>query len=171
LNIPGVAARWGTMNAWKNELDAVVGARHGGKVDHVLPALRDLDARHPHAAEIAFQLAYTLELSGAATEAVPHYERALALGLAEAEHLNALAGLGNALRLAGQAARAVDLLARAALQFPEARELVAYRALALRDAGRQREAVQVLMELALELGTDDLGLAAHQRALRHHAGR
>jgi hypothetical protein len=63
------------------------------------------------------------------------------------------------------------LLARAELQFPEARELVAYRALALRDAGREREAVQVLLELALEVGTDDLGLAAHQRALRHHAAR
>ncbi|MBC8008972.1 MAG: hypothetical protein H7067_02610 [Burkholderiales bacterium] len=43
------------------------------------------------------------------------------------------------------------------------------RALALRDAGRPAEAVQALMELALEVGAEDLGLAAHQRALRHHA--
>lgn len=154
---------------WKPELDAIVGARHGGRIDHVLPALRALDTRHAHVAEIAFQLAYTLELAGRHTEAVPHYERAVALGLTPAEHLNALVGLGNVLRLAGEPARAADLLARAELQFPEARELPAYRALALRDAGRPAEAVQALMELALEVGGDDLGLSAHQRALRHHA--
>lgn len=154
---------------WKPELDAIVGARHGGKIEHVLPALRRLDERHPHTPEIAFQLAYTLELSGAPAEAAPHYERALSLGLSPAEHLNALVGLGNTLRLAGQAARAADLLDRAERQFPDAHELPAYRALALRDAGRADEAVEVLMTLALEVGAEDLGLAAHQRALRHHA--
>ncbi len=159
----------GPMEAWKPELDAIVGARHGGKIDHVLPALRALDQRHPHIAEIAFQIGYTLDLAGRAAEAVPHYERAIALGLSPAEHLNALVALGNALRLAGSAESAVDLLARAELQFPDARELPAYRALALRDAGRAGEAVQTLMELALEVGAEDLGLAAHQRALRHHA--
>jgi tetratricopeptide (TPR) repeat protein len=157
------------MEPWKAELDAIVGARHGGKIDHMLPALRALDTRHPHAPEIAFQLAYTLELGGRPAEAVAPYERALALGLSPAEHLNALVGLGNALRLAGEAERAAELLGRAELQFPEARELTAYRALALRDADRASEAVQVLMDLAIEVGAEDLGLAAHQRALRHHA--
>ncbi len=154
---------------WKPELAAIIGARHGGRIVTVLPALTALDARHPHVAEIAFQLGYTHELAARPAAAVPHYERAVALGLSPAEHLNALVGLGNVLRLAGDPARAADLLARAALLFPDARELPAYRALALRDAGRAAEAVQTLMELALEVGAEDLGLAAHQRALRHHA--
>lgn len=157
------------MEAWKPELDAIVGARHGGKIDHVLPALRALDQRHPHIPEIAFQIGYTLDLAGHAAEAVPHYERAITLGLSPAEHLNTLVALGNALRLAGSPDDAVELLARAELQFPDAHELPAYRALALRDAGRSAEAVQTLMELALDVGAEDLGLAAHQRALRHHA--
>lgn len=156
-------------SAWKPELDAILGARHGGQIEHVLPALRVLDARYARVAEIAFQLGYTLELAGRAAEAVGHYERALALGLGPAEHLNALVGLGNALRLAGQPERAVELLARAELQFPDAREVTAYRALALRDAGQAAAAVQTLLELVVELGNEDLGLAAHQRALRHHA--
>ncbi len=157
------------MDAWKSELDAILGSRHGGRTDHVLPALRALDARHAHVPEIAFQLGYTLDLADRPAEAVPCYERALALGLSPAEHLNALVGLADALRRSGQADRAAELLERAELQFPEARELPAYRALALRDAGRAAEAIAVLMDLALDAGSDDLGLAAHQRALRHHA--
>lgn len=157
------------MQPWRTELDAIIGARHGGGTHHVLPALQSLDARHPNVAEIAFQLGYSLDLAGRASEAIPHYERALALGLSPAEHLNTLVALGNALRLAGEPSRALALLERAELQFPDARELPAYRALALRDAGRTSEAVAVLMNLALEAGSEDLGLAAHQRALRHHA--
>lgn len=157
------------MEAWKPELDAIVGARHGGKIDHILPALRTLDDRHPHVAEIAFQIAYTLDLAGRPGEAVPHYERAVALGLSPAEHLNALVGLGNAVRLAGEPSRAADLLARAGLQFPDAHEIPAYQALALRDAGRTDEAITTLLELVLEVGAEDLGLSAHQRTLRHHA--
>jgi len=157
------------MQPWRTELDAILGSRHGGSTHHVIPALQSLDARHSHVAEIAFQLGYSLELAGRAAEAIPHYERALTLGLAPAEHLNTLVALGNALRLAGQAARAIHLLELAELQFPDACELPAYRALALRDAGRAPEAIALLMNLALEVGTEDLGLAAHQRALRHHA--
>ncbi len=157
------------MNAWKSELDAILGSRHGGRTDHVLPALRALDTRHPHVAEIAFQLGYTLDLAGRPAEAVPHYERALALGLSPAEHLNTLVGLGDALRRSGRPDQADELLARAELQFPEARELAAYRALAQRDAGQPTAAFATLMELVLEVGSEDLGLAAHQRTLRHHA--
>lgn len=157
------------MHVWKSELDAILGSRHGGRTDHVLPALRALDTRHPHVAEIAFQLGYTLDLAGRPAEAVPHYERALALGLSPAEHLNTLVGLGDALRRSGQAAQAAELLARAELQFPEARELTAYRALALRDAGDHTQALTTLMDLLLEVGAEDLGLSAHQRSLRHHA--
>ena len=73
------------MSDWKPELDAIIGARHGGQVDHVLGLLQKLDARFPNVPEIAYQLAWTCDVLGREAEAVPHYERAVALGLAPNE--------------------------------------------------------------------------------------
>jgi thioredoxin-like negative regulator of GroEL len=158
------------MAPWKAELDAIVGARHGGQVGTVLKRLQDLDQRHPQVAEIHHQIAWTLDIQGRAPEAIPHYEQALALGLPPNEHSGALIGLGSSLRLAGQAARSVEVLEQGRTLFPDNREFAAFLALALHDAGRGADAVKVLLEALLD-GTEDVGLTAYQRALRHHASR
>ncbi len=155
---------------WKPVLDAIVGARHGGQIETVLGRLKDLDAKHPHNAEIAFQIAWTLDTLDRPGEAVPHYERAITLGLDPNEHANALVGFGNCLRLSGQAARAVDILDKAGVQFPHNAEFSAYLALAQYDAGRPADALRTLMNTLVET-SEDIGIAAHQRSLRYQAGR
>lgn len=154
------------MEAWKTELDAIVGARHGGKTDHVLPALRALDARFPHTPEIAAELAFTLVSRGDDAGALEAYERALALGLpGPAEQANALAGRAACQLRLGLAAEAVGGLERARAQFPENAEFAAYLAVALKRAGRADEAAALLLDTLLEL-SEDVGLNAHQRTLR-----
>lgn len=154
------------MEAWKTELDAIVGARHGGRTDHVLPALRALDARHPHTPEIAAEIAFTLASRGDDENALAAYERALALGLpTPAEQANALAGRAACLLRLGRAAEAAAGLGRARAQFPENAEFAAYLAVALKRAGRADEACELLLDTLLELSAD-VGLNAHQRSLR-----
>ncbi len=155
---------------WKPVLDAIVGSRHGGQVETVLKRLRDLDAKHPHVAEIAFQIAWTLDTFDRPAEAAPEYERALALGLPPNDHANALVGLGNCLRLAGQTARAVQVLENARAQFPDNVEFAPYLALAQHAAGNHADAVRTLIDVLAET-SEDIGIAAHQRALRYQASR
>ena len=158
------------MSDWKPELDAIVGARHGGRVDHLLDLLRKLDARYPNVAEINHQLAWTLETHGKPAEALPHYEKAVALGLAPNEHANALIGLATTLRSLGQAARAAEVLRSGRLQFPDNREFDMFLSLALHDLGDHAEALRLAL-IALADTTEDPGLTAHQRAIRHEADR
>lgn len=155
---------------WRPVLDAIVGARHGGQIEHVLGRLKDLDAKHPHNAEIAFQIAWTLDALDRPAEAVPEYERAITLGLPPNDHANALVGLGNCLRLSGQAQRAVNVLDKARAQFPDNAEFAAYLALAQYDAGQAADAVRTLLDVLAET-SEDIGIAAHQRALRYQASR
>ena len=157
-------------NAWKPELDAIVGARHGGQIAGVVKPLHDLDTRYPNVAEIAYQLAWTCDVLGDAAEALPHYERALALGLAPEEHASALLGLGSTLRVLGQTERAAAVLRAARTQFPDHREFDAFLALALHDLGHHGEALALVLNALVET-TEDVGLTAHQRALRFHAGK
>jgi Flp pilus assembly protein TadD len=156
--------------AWKPELDAIVGARHGGRTETVLPALRRLDTRHPHVPEIAAELAFALASAGAHAEALAAYERALALGLpSAAEQANALAGHAVCLLRLGRDADAVSALERARVQFPEHAEFTAFLAVARHRAGQADEAFALLLTLLLET-TEDIGLAAHQRTLRSLLG-
>lgn len=155
---------------WKGELDAIVGARHGGQVSAIAARLAALEARYPNVAEIAFQLAWTYEILGRIEQAIPHYERALTLGLQPNEHASALIGLANCQRGSGLAERSVETLEAAKRQFPAYREIELYLALSLQAAGRSADAVRSLIDLVLE-SSEDPGLAAHQRALRYHAGK
>lgn len=151
---------------WKPQLDAIVGARHGGRTDHVLPALRRLDAAHPQVAEIAAELAFSLAASGEHQAAVVAYERAFALGLpSAAEHANVLVGHAVALLRLGRAAEAVPALERARAQFPDHAEFTAFLAVAKHRAGSADDAFRLLLGLLVET-SEDIGVSAHQRTLR-----
>jgi tetratricopeptide (TPR) repeat protein len=154
------------MSEWKPALDAIVGSRHGGKIDHVIAALRDLDARYPNVPEIAAEQAFTFASRGAHAEALAAYERALALGLpSPAEQANTLVGRAVCLLRLDRAEEAVKALDYARVQFPDHAEFAAFHAVALRRAGRADEAFTLLLDTLLEK-SDDIGLTAHQRTLR-----
>ncbi len=121
---------------WKPELDAIVGARHGGATAALLAA----------------------------------YERAIALGLPPNELSAAFLGLGSALRCLGDYTRAEQVLQQGRLQFPEQREFEVYLAMTLHNLGRHAEALQLVLTTLIETA-DDVGIAAHQRAIRFHAAQ
>jgi len=153
---------------WKSEFNAILGARHGGKITSVLAQLVDLDRRYPNVAEIHYQLAWSLDTLGRQAEAVPHYERSIALGLPANELSGALLGLGSSLRSLGRAERSLEVLDEGKAKFPDHREFDVFRALALHELGRHNQAISLLL-VALADTSEDVGLTAHQRVLRHHA--
>ncbi|MCF3652247.1 tetratricopeptide repeat protein [Synoicihabitans lomoniglobus] len=155
------------LPAWKPALDAITGARHGGQIDGVLAQLESLDERHPNVAEIAYQLAWTLDSLGREAEALPHYERAISLGLPPNEQSGALIGFGSTLRNLGQTDRAAEVLESGARQFPNQPEFAPFLALVRHDQGRHTEALQLALTTLLDT-TEDPGITAYQRALRHY---
>jgi len=159
-----------TPPAWREELDAITGARHGGQVAPVLGLLKQLDARHPNVAEINYQLAWTCDVLGREAEALPYYEKAIALGLPANELSGALLGLGSTLRCLGQLDRSVEVLRSGLAQFPDNREFDVFLALALHQAGQHTEATRLLLTVIADT-SDDPGLTAYQRAIRHYAGK
>lgn len=158
------------LTGWKAELDAIVGARAHGQFAEILPRLQTLDERHPHVAEIIFQIAWTCETLGRHTESLPAYEKALALGLPPNEHSGALIGLGNTLRALGQHGRAAHIFRTGKTQFPANTEFDVFLALALHEQGHHPEAMKLLLE-TLCATTEDPGLTAYQRTIRHAASK
>jgi tetratricopeptide (TPR) repeat protein len=157
-----------TLPPWKLELDAIVGARHGGQVEGILRRLQSLDTRYPRVAEIAYQLAWTNDVMGREADALPYYEKAVALGLPPNELSGAMLGLGSTLRRLGQLERSREILESARIQFPQNREFEAFLALTLHDLGRHAEALQLVLTLLVDT-SEDIGITAYQRALRYQA--
>lgn len=155
---------------WKEELDAIVGARAHGQFNQLLPRLQDLDTRYPNVAEIAYQIAWTCDTLGRHEQALPAYEKAVALGLPPNELSNALIGLGTTLRTLGQLDRSAEVLRSGKLQFPDNREFDVFLALTLHAQGKHGEALALALETLCDT-TEDPGLTAYGRALRHAAAQ
>ena len=156
--------------AWKEELDAIVGARAHGQAREILPRLKSLDERHPNVAEINFQLAWSCDVLGRAKDALPYYEKAVALGLPPNELSGALLGLGSTLRNLGQLDRSAEVLRSGQAQFPDNREFDVFLALTLYQQDRHAEAMRLVLETLCDT-TEDPGLTAYQRAIRHAASQ
>lgn len=154
---------------WKDELDAIVAARHGGALAQTLPRLRALAARHPDVAEIHYQIAWTCDSNDASAEAIPHYDKAIALGLESESLAGAMLGLGSSLRVVGQFERSESVLREALVRFPDHNEFRAFLALTLHDLGRHADALSIALTTLVDTA-DDPGITAYQRALRYYAG-
>jgi tetratricopeptide (TPR) repeat protein len=158
------------MSAWREELDAIVGARAHGQAEEIFPRLQKLDAKHPNVAEINYQLAWTCDVLGRAQDALPYYEKAVALGLPPNELSGALIGLGSTLRELGQLDRSAAVLRSGKAQFPDNAEFDVFLALTLHASGRHADALRLALDTLCET-TEDPGLTAYQRAIRHAAAR
>jgi tetratricopeptide (TPR) repeat protein len=99
-------------------------------------------------AEREYELGGEHDSAGREEQAIPHYERALALGLREDLVPGALLQLGSSLRNVGRNDEAVALFDDAVARFPNHAALRLFRAFALATAGRDREALVDVLELA-----------------------
>lgn len=99
-------------------------------------------------AEREYELGGEHDSAGREEQAIPHYERALALGLREDLVPGALLQLGSSLRNAGRNEEALALFDDAVARFPDHAALRLFRAFALATAGRDREALVDVLELA-----------------------
>ncbi|WP_438482658.1 tetratricopeptide repeat protein [Oleiharenicola lentus] len=158
------------LPAWKEELDAIVGARAHGQFEEIFPRLQKLDVRYPHVAEINYQLAWTADVLGRMNDALPYYEKAVALGLPPNELSGAMIGLGSTLRQLGQLDRSADVLRSGKLQFPDNAEFDAFLALTLHAQGNHADALRLALEILCDT-SEDTGITAYQRALRHAAAK
>lgn len=111
-------------------------------------------AREPGAALALYEAACAHDRLGLEREAVPFYEGALAAGLAGEDLRGACLGLGSTYRVLGEYARALEVLERGLAAFPRARDLGVFRAMALYNLGRSKEAVAALLLLLAEAPGD-----------------
>jgi tetratricopeptide (TPR) repeat protein len=95
-----------------------------------------------------YELGGEHDSAGREAEAIRHYERALALGLPDELVAGCLLQLGSSLRNLGRLDEALAHFDDGLRRFPEHVSLRLFRAFALTDLGREREALVDVLNLA-----------------------
>ena len=116
-----------------------------------------------------YQVAWTYDMMGQESAAVPFYEAALANGLKE-DRAGAYLGLGSTYRCLGQYEKSLETFDRGLQEFPQARQLAVFRALTLYNLGRNAVAVEQLLLQLLDTTTSD-DICKYEKALRFYADK
>lgn len=95
-----------------------------------------------------YELGGEHDSAGREQEAIPHYERALALGLPDELVPRCLLQLASSLRNADRADDALANFDDAIARYPDDAALPLFRAFLLADLGREREALVSVLHLA-----------------------
>jgi len=132
--------------------------------------LAELYAASPDDALTTYEYACGHDILGDERGAIPLYERALGLGLAEPERRGATLGLGSSLRCVGRFAEAEQTLRRGVAEYADGAEFVAFLGLTLHNLGRHGEAVGLLLRLLADTSAA-APIARYGRALRYYAER
>jgi len=144
--------------------------REAGEHETARMMLLALAATHPDDAQVQYQTAWVHDNLGLEREAVPFYERALALGLAREDHCGALLGLGSTFRTLGEYTRAEETLRGGMREFPDDRAFPVFLAMTLHNQGRHTSAMELLLR-ALAETSDDARIQRYRRAILFYADK
>lgn len=144
-------------------IQAAVAIREQGRTEEARALLAELLKQEPGNPDLWYQYAWVHAVMELEREAVPHYERALELGLAGEARPGALLGLGSTLRTLGRYAEARALFESAIREYPERREFETYYAMVLYNLIEPAAAMRILLRQLADTSRD-AGIRSYGRA-------
>jgi len=148
-------------------LPKVAALKRAGRHEEAYAEAVSLARAFPSDVRAQTAAAYAADRLGREEEAVAFYERAHELGPLEDDQPGFLLGYGSTLRSIGRLEQAVAVLRNATIQYPSETALFAFLALALHSHGQHREAMAMMLDVALKVTRED-GLGGYDRALREY---
>jgi tetratricopeptide (TPR) repeat protein len=136
-----------------------------GSEQEAIDYFRKLVKEVPDNARVEFEFAGAYDFAGFEADAIPHYRRAIELGLSGEDLPRVYVQLGSSLRNVGEHAEAVKFLAEGVARFPEYRALKIFLALAQHSANQPKQALITLLDTLL---VDADKLDGYQRAIAYY---
>lgn len=138
------------MSGRDDALARAVALREAGEVEGARQLLLDLVSSCPDDALVQYQTAWAHDRLGLEEDAIPFYERALALGIGEPDREGLVLGLGSTYRNVGRHADAVSTLEMGAREYPDNDAMRCFLALAQASSGAHNTALATLLTLVLD---------------------
>ena len=149
-------------------LHTIRSLRREGKHEEARILVTRLAAASPQDALLQYEAACVHDHLGLEAQAVPYYVRAIAGGLPQDLLRSAYVGLGSTYRVLGRFLESLGVLDQGLAEFPQAREIIVFRAMTLHNLGRGKQAVEALLRVVAETA-DDPNIEEYSRAIEQYA--
>ncbi|WP_144509774.1 tetratricopeptide repeat protein [Bacillus sp. FJAT-22090] len=153
-----------------NQLDQAILLRTEGKLLESNTLLLKMIDVHPNEAFLNYQCAWSFDVLGEESKAVPYYEKALALGLLDEELQGALLGLGSTYRTLGDYEQSKRVLLHGMNLFPNNRAIQVFLSMTLYNLKEHQDAMELLLT-CLTNTTTDKEILNYQKAIHFYADK
>ncbi|MGE7997563.1 tetratricopeptide repeat protein [Lysinibacillus sp. NPDC093190] len=151
-------------------LQHIITLRENGRLEEANQLMVALVNEEPENGYYQFQCAWTYDSLGKEQEAVPHYEKAIQLGLKPEFLVDAYLGLGSTYRTLGQYEQSKRILEQALSEFPEAEHIKFFYAMTLYNLREHSKAMETLLNTVIHT-THHEGIKDYSKAIKFYSDK
>ncbi|WP_449537670.1 tetratricopeptide repeat protein [Ferdinandcohnia sp. Marseille-Q9671] len=151
-------------------IEKVIQYRKEGRLKESNELILRLVKESPDDAHLLYQCAWSFDVLGLETEAVPYYEKSIELGLPDEELEGALLGLGSTYRTLGDYEKSEQTLQKGVKLFPENHAMKSFYAMVLYNLGRHQEAMEILLK-SIANTSNDTSIQNYKRAIEFYSDK
>lgn len=152
------------------DLDKAIDLRDSGNHKESNKLLMKLVQENPDNGSINYQCAWSFDLLGEESKAVPFYENAIKLGLSSKELEGALLGLGSTYRTLGEYEKSKNTLLKGIESFPNNRAIQIFHSMTLYNLNEHSKAMELLLKCLTET-TMDVEILNYKRAIDFYSNK
>ena len=153
-----------------NDLAMAIQLRREGQLVESNDILLELIGQNSDEAVLNYHVAWSFDLLGMESKAVPYYEKAIHNGLQDEDALGAFIGLGSTYRTIGEYEKSKNLFETGLERFPDNNVLQTFYAMTLYNVGQYEKAMEILL-ICLVKTTNDSGITSYKRAIEFYADK
>lgn len=154
----------------RKEVDRAIELRIEGKNKESNEILLTLVKVFPEDSFINYQCAWSLDVLGEESQAVPFYEKAIELGLPKQELEGAFIGLGSTYRTLGYYEESRKIFLKAMEQFPDNRAIQVFYSMTLYNLNEHHCAMELLLKCLADT-TIDQGILSYKKAVDFYSDK
>lgn len=132
--------------------------------------LMELVQEFPDNASINYQCAWSFDLLGEESKAVPFYEKSIELGLPSEELEGALLGLGSTYRTLGKYEKSKIIFLKGIESFPNNRAIQIFYSMTLYNLNEHNKAMELLLKCLIDTTTDN-DLLKYKKAIDFYSDK
>ncbi|KAA0965705.1 tetratricopeptide repeat protein [Sporosarcina sp. ANT_H38] len=154
----------------RQEVDRAIELRIEGKHKESNEILLTLVKVYPEDSFINYQCAWSFDVLGEESQAVPFYEKAIQLGLPEQELEGAFIGLGSTYRTLGYYEKSKKIFLKAMEQFPDNRAIQVFYSMTLYNLKEHDGAMELLLKCLTDT-TVDQEILSYKKAVGFYSDK
>lgn len=151
-------------------LQHIITLRENGRLEEANQLMVALVNEEPENGYYQFQCAWTYDSLGKEQEAVPHYKKAIQLGLKPEFLVNAYVGLGSTYRALGQYEESKRIFEQAISEFPAADHVKVFYAMTLYNLSEHSKAMETLLNTVIHT-TNHKGIKDYSKAIKFYSDK